>query len=177
MFDFEYEILDSGVPAGTARVTRDGLYWDVEAECAAGGERIVRVYASGGGRCVNLGVLMPEDGRLRLHRRVSGGVFCFDADTCLSTQRETDWAPFSGTVEGVELDDALRRGRRLAVPCEPEHPFALMEYFRRFRIEPVGGRPYWTAELDESGAHLAAAPEKEVDNSTNCDKIATASGI
>lgn len=176
-----YDIYEDGCVIGHAALTREGLYWHIDArcdaQCAAHGDRIVRIFAHTAGGCVNLGVLLPEDGALRLVRRIAADSVTFDEQTRLSTSREAQWQPFSGTVEGIALSGALRRGRTLAVLCEPAQPFVLMPFFRVFCIRPIGGRQYWMAELDETGCHLAglaALEEKMVDNGTDCDKISSA---
>ena len=179
MFEFEYEILDPFGAVGRAQVKKDGLYWQISAECPVKCERIVRVYAINAGISVNLGVLMPEDGALRLNRRIAQEVFTFTPDTVLSTKKteanQDGWRPFSGTVEGTKITGALRRGNALAIACDGKASFALMAHFACFHIGTIDAQPYWMAELDESGEKLLNAVEFGVDNGAKCDKISTVS--
>ena len=65
----EYTVFDRGAAVGSASAERRGLYWHIAAECRMETDRIVRLYAHDGEKNVRLGVLMPEDGALRLERR------------------------------------------------------------------------------------------------------------
>lgn len=179
MFEFEYEILDPSGAIGRAQVQKDGLYWQISAECPVKCERIIRVYAINADTSVNLGVLMPENGALRLNRRIAQEVFTFAPDTVLSTRKpeanRDGWRSFSGIVEETEITCALRRGSTLAIACDGKTPFALMAHFARFHIATIDGQPYWMAELDESGEKLLDAAEFGVDNGEKCDKISSVS--
>ena len=56
--------------AGALTVTRDGLYTVLETE-APHGSGLVRLWAHGGGKSAYLGVMEPQNGGLRLRRRLS----------------------------------------------------------------------------------------------------------
>ena len=56
--------------AGALAVTRDGLYTVLEIEAQHGGG-LVRLWAHGGGKSAYLGVMEPQNGGLRLRRRLS----------------------------------------------------------------------------------------------------------
>ena len=56
--------------AGALTVTRDGLYTVLETEAPHGGG-LVRLWAHGGGKSAYLGVMEPQNGGLRLRRRLS----------------------------------------------------------------------------------------------------------
>lgn len=173
-----YAIYHDNAKIGSAQVRREGLYWRVCASCALRGERVLRVYAHNGETCVNLGVLIPEEGELRLMRRVSAERVRFDENTRLSTEKGSRWRAFSGTVEDTAVNGALLRGRTLAIPCEDARPFALMAHFGRFTIGTIDGKSHWCAELDASLTRLAppkAENEKTVDNVAEYDRISTVS--
>ena len=56
--------------AGALTVTRDGLYTVLEIEAQHSGG-LVRLWAHGGGKSAYLGVMEPQNGGLRLRRRLS----------------------------------------------------------------------------------------------------------
>lgn len=69
--DFQEHIISDGERGvGRLRLRRDGLYTLLEASAEAGGD-ITRLYVCGGGKCVCLGVMLPEEGGVTLRRRLS----------------------------------------------------------------------------------------------------------
>lgn len=173
-----YAIYQDNTKIGSAQVRREGLYWHIRASCALRGERVLRIYAYNGENCVNLGVLIPEEGELRLTRRISAERVHFDENTRISTEKGREWRAFSGAVEDTQISGALLRGRILAVPCEDNKPFALMAHFGYFTIASINGKSHWCALLDESLTRLApptAEKEKTVDNVAEYDRISTVS--
>lgn len=85
MEELEYEIRKENAVIGRARAERQGLYWRVTAEAELETDRIVRLYAHGEGKSMNLGVLLPEGETLRLCRRIPVSAFSFAPDTCITT--------------------------------------------------------------------------------------------
>ena len=67
-FGLEYE----GEPCGKARVCQKGLYMTVDCDCSPVTDQVVRVYLPTEGEPCCLGVLAPEDRRLRLKPASSG---------------------------------------------------------------------------------------------------------
>ena len=86
----EYTVFDRGAAVGSASAERRGLYWHIAAECRMETERIVRLYAHDGEKRVRLGVLMPEDGALRLERRLAADAFSFTPQTRVTTSPDTE---------------------------------------------------------------------------------------
>jgi len=85
MEQLNYAIRKEQTVIGSACAERQGLYWRVTAEAAAEPDGIVRIYAHDGENSMNLGVLMPEAGRLRLSRRIPASAFSFTPDTRITT--------------------------------------------------------------------------------------------
>lgn len=107
MEQLNYAIRKEQTVIGSACAERQGLYWRVTAEAAAEPDGIVRIYAHDGENSMNLGVLMPEAGRLRLSRRIPASAFSFTPDTRITTGPDAPktadgegWEPFSGDVLG-----------------------------------------------------------------------------
>ena len=67
----ELPLFIGGSEAGTLRVTQSGLYTLMETGLDGGAERLIRLWAHGGGRSACLGVMQPRDGGLWLSRRFS----------------------------------------------------------------------------------------------------------
>lgn len=65
-----YPIFIDGAQTGEVRVSRDGLFWLFDARCDER-EELVRLSVFGGGEEGYLGLLSPEDGALRLKKRLS----------------------------------------------------------------------------------------------------------
>ena len=100
MEQLNYAIRKEQTVIGSACAERQGLYWRVTAEAAAEPDCIVRLYAHDGENSMNLGVLMPEAGRLRLSRRIPASAFSFTPDTRITTGPDapkTDGSRFPGT--------------------------------------------------------------------------------
>lgn len=78
-----YPVYIGETERGKVRISREGLYTLIEADCAES-PGIIRLYACGKSGCTRLGVLCPEDGRLRLKKRLSAfqlRSFPHDADS------------------------------------------------------------------------------------------------
>lgn len=66
----EFPIMDGGRAVGTLQLRQDGLYTVLTAAAENTG-CLTRLYLSGGGETVCLGVMTPIDGRLTLTRRLT----------------------------------------------------------------------------------------------------------
>lgn len=176
----EYTVFDRGAAVGSASAERRGLYWNIAAECRMETERIVRLYAHDGEKNVRLGVLMPEDGALRLERRLAADVFSFTPQTRVTTSPDTEpaaperpaekeaaeaaaepeqtawaaWEPFSGRILDCPVENArLRRtedGAELDMDYEPGREFPLMPLFCFCTLEELDGALRWRMKLDEN---------------------------
>ena len=176
----EYTVFDRGAAVGSASAERRGLYWHIAAECRMETDRIVRLYAHDGEKNVRLGVLMPEDGALRLERRLAADVFSFTPQTRVTTSPDTEqaaperpaekeaaeaaaepeqtawaaWEPFSGQILDCPVENArLRRtedGAELDMDYEPGREFPLMPLFSFCTLEELDGALRWRMKLDEN---------------------------
>ena len=147
----ELKVFHGDQIVGKANVVKDGLYWRIDAVCTIEGTDVHRLWAHDETGTVRLGVLIPEDGCLRLSKKMPAGTICFTRHTVISTQ-EMHLPPFQGsigdhTVEGAYLLESDSR-RTLCVPYT-DAPFLLMEYICFFRLEQHNGRLFWMTELDE----------------------------
>ena len=193
MEKLEYEIRDKENVVGRACAERQGLYWRVEAEAALQTDRIVRLYAHNGGESMRIGVLLPEDGTLRLHRRIPASTFSFDGCTYISTSPDAEreappepsdaagktrteadggggWKAFSGTVMGYPAEGMQRRrgnGTELAIAYEPGKEFALMPLFCYCALRQVQGRLCWVLLLDADGKPIHAEQKKPLTSAEN----------
>ena len=166
----EYTVFDRGAAVGSASAERRGLYWHIAAECRMETERIVRLYAHDGEKNVRLGVLMPEDGALRLERRLAADAFSFTPQTRVTTSPDAEpaaperpaekeaaeaaWEPFSGRILDCPVENArLRRtedGAELDMDYEPGREFPLMPLFCFCTLEELDGALRWRMKLDEN---------------------------
>lgn len=176
----EYTVFDRGAAVGSASAERRGLYWHIAAECRMETDRIVRLYAHDGEKNVRLGVLMPEDGALRLERRLAADAFSFTPQTRVTTSPDTEpaaperpakkeaaeaaaepeqtawaaWEPFSGRILDCPVENArLRRtenGAELDMDYEPGREFPLMPLFCFCTLEELDGALRWRMKLDEN---------------------------
>lgn len=166
----EYTVFDRGAAVGSASAERRGLYWHIAAECRMETDRIVRLYAHDGEKCVRLGVLMPEGGALRLERRLAADAFSFTPQTRVTTSPDTEpaaperpaekeaagavWEPFSGRILDCPVENArLRRtenGAELDMDYEPGREFPLMPLFCFCTLEELDGALRWRMKLDEN---------------------------
>lgn len=67
----ELPLMIAGEERGSLRLTREGLYTVLEAELPGVTDRLVRLWAHGGGESAYLGVMQPRSGGLWLCRRLS----------------------------------------------------------------------------------------------------------
>lgn len=147
-----YPILRQGKKVGTLSAQKNGLYWDILAECEEHGQPL-RLYARNGQNAAfRLGIPIPYEGRLRLQSSVPQTSFCFCGDT------EIFLGPPPLLICGAELPDAElgtdEKGRFLLVPYEPSEPFRLMERVCFFTILQKDGKRYWFCRLDEKNTPI-----------------------
>ncbi|MBQ1264819.1 MAG: hypothetical protein IIY04_05305 [Oscillospiraceae bacterium] len=145
-------IMHEGMRVGTAQISQEGLYWNVDCACIIDSKDVHRLWAHTKKDAVRLGVLMPEGLQLRLTKRLPVSAVCF-TEECVITTEQSQLPPFCGKVGDYEIEDAYlleNDGKRtLCIPYRNE-AFLLMEYICFFRLEHHGGRRFWMAELDET---------------------------
>lgn len=118
-----YEILMGGKRIGTAKITRQGLYYGFDCRCRLSGDIMCRITVTCGGKTCSLGIPVPE-----------GDVFA------LRTK-----LPVKQLGEGVPQFQLQPKHRPVGgefVPISPEEPFAylsrLTEAFLEIRDGKVG---------------------------------------
>ena len=116
-----------GVRDGTLQAKRDGLYWEICAECSCDWTFPIRLLAETDGVRVTLGVPMPEAGRLRLQTRLSDRSCHFTEQTCILTDQYTQPPAQPEPLE----------------PFEPEQPFEHISDFSVMHVVEQDGKAYW----------------------------------
>ena len=128
----EYPVVLDGHPVGSCTIEDLGLYWRVSCHCQYVSDQVERLYS---GKKA-LGVLIPEEVGLGLHRRLSkkatpelppqNGVF--------SLRALTEAEPWEGNVLGYDLHGILVEDYLLfpyqsdrPCPCEPLFCFFFIE--------------------------------------------------
>lgn len=113
-----YQILMGGKEVGTAKVTRQGLYYSFDCRCALSGEVICRVTVTCGEKTHSLGIPVPEGGAFVLRTRLPVKQL---GEGQLGFQAQPNHRPVAG----------------LFVPISPEEPFGylsrLQDAFLEFR--------------------------------------------
>lgn len=186
----EYPFLIEGVQRGVLTVTREEGRTVFRAACSDDGRGVYRGAAAGTLGRLALGVLIPENGKLRAERSLTKEALALEGigevlrgEGWLSYRfpsRDEEvpegWRP-AGHVAGLFRDPVLSsaaehlsgalikeaRGRRyLAVPWRPEMPFALTPLFCFADIRPVGKERHAVFVLDGGGRPLMEKlPEEE----------------
>lgn len=158
----EYTVFDGTRPFGSASAEKNGLYWDIRASCSRIRGGVIRLYAAEGEKCVNLGVLLPEQQSMALHKRIAAKEFAFTEHTEISTAEPVQLRPFSGQILDLAVEGAALReengNRTILIPVEPEKEFPLMPLCCFFRIESFHGRRWWMLDLDAENRPLGMKP-------------------
>ena len=139
----KYEI--EAVSSGTLTATRDGLYWDVSAQCSRDWDYPIRLLAETETGTVTLGVPQPEDGELRLRTRISDRSCHFTDRTRITTDQRPKPEP--------ETDPEPQPAEPELFPFEPEKPFERISEFSVMDVVEQDGKLYWKAP--------ASSPEPE----------------
>ena len=139
----DFPVVSAGRTVGNCSVKEDNLYWELDCVCSCQNKKIDRLYC--GSR--NLGVLLPENDQLVLHRRISKssvpeippitGVF--------SLEPIQGSIPWNGELAGIDcrgilLGDELLfpYEKTMPCPCEPLFCFfAIRDGFWRIPAEIV----------------------------------------
>ena len=135
----KYEI--EAVSSGSLTAARDGLYWDVSAQCSRDWDYPIRLLAETEAGTVTLGVPQPEEGELRLRTRISDRCCHFTDRTRITTDQKPE------QEEEPEPEQEL-------LPFEPEKPFDRISEFSVMDVVEQDGTLYWKAP--------ASSPEPEL---------------
>ena len=133
----KYEI--EAVSSGSLTAARDGLYWDVSAQCSRDWDYPIRLLAETETGIVTLGVPQPEDGELRLRTRISDRSCHFTDRTRITTDQRPKPEP--------ETDPEPQPAEPELFPFEPEKPFERISEFSVMDVVEQDGKLYWKAPV------------------------------
>lgn len=138
----EYPVYHGEKAVGGVSLVRDGLYYALSADCEDFSPGIWRVWGVNGLQAYCLGVLAPEEGRLRLRRRLSAHALPKLPKTFLAGRGEDGWLPWRGALTGEECCAGYVRedGSALAVPFSRELPLAVFEHAPELKPVTVCGK-------------------------------------
>ena len=138
----KYEI--EAVSSGLLTATRDGLYWDVSAQCSRDWDYPIRLLAETETGTVTLGVPQPEEGELRLRTRISDRSCHFTDRTRITTDQRPE------PEEEPEQEPQQPEEPEL-LPFEPEKPFDRISEFSVMDVVEQDGNLYWKAPASSPG--------------------------
>ena len=133
----KYEI--EAVSSGSLTAARDGLYWDVSAQCSRDWDYPIRLLAETETGTVTLGVPQPEDGELRLRTRISDRSCHFTDRTRITTDQRPKPEP--------ETDPEPQPAEPELFPFEPEKPFERISECSVMDVVEQDGKLYWKAPV------------------------------
>ena len=133
----KYEI--EAVSSGSLTAARDGLYWDVSAQCSRDWDYPIRLLAETETGTVTLGVPQPEDSELRLRTRISDRSCHFTDRTRITTDQRPKPEP--------ETDPEPQPAEPELFPFEPEKPFERISEFSVMDVVEQDGKLYWKAPV------------------------------
>ena len=143
----KYEI--EAVSSGSLTAARDGLYWDVSAQCSRDWDYPIRLLAETETGTVTLGVPQPEDGELRLRTRISDRSCHFTDRTRITTDQRPKPEP--------ETDPEPQPAEPELFPFEPERPFERISEFSVMDVVEQDGKLYWKAPASSPGPEPQAS--------------------
>ena len=143
----KYEI--EAVSSGSLTAARDGLYWDVSAQCSRDWDYPIRLLAETETGTVTLGVPQPEDGELRLRTRISDRSCHFTDRTRITTDQRPKPEP--------ETDPEPQPAEPELFPFEPEKPFERISEFSVMDVVEQDGKLYWKAPVSSPGPEPQAS--------------------
>lgn len=141
-----------GVSCGEASLQQEGLYCNICLKAAMVTREVIRAYFDDGEKC--LGVLIPENGKLCLCRRVPmSQLKGLRLEEITIGTRETEWAPWSGTVFDCDVTDAISKldgkKRIIAMPFSTEEEFPHIQLFSICTPITVHNRQYLALTVEE----------------------------
>lgn len=113
---------------GEARVSRQGLYYDIRCACKCCGDSAVRAVVQCGDQKADLGILVPE-----------GNVYAASTRIAVSKLGTGFFRFFVQSKHGTE--------QQPLVPIKPEEPFAYISQLENIRLQKENGRLY--AQIQE----------------------------
>lgn len=152
-----YDITHEGVPVGTARMEKQGLYYVFSCRCRLPEEGLYRIHAINGDAREDLGICIPVDGAFGMdkkipQKRIGEGMLTFElvpkdwkpqpviVEQELITEEitpEEEMQPESETVLPEPEEEILRPvvDEEIFVPVSEEEPFEHLDKLEDARME------------------------------------------
>ena len=147
-----------GAEAGAVKMSRQGLYWKVEAETDLRSGEMLRAYVRTRAGEEPLGVMVPQRGKLRASRMIPASRFAPEQVVRCEARRmggEEQWTPWSGEIQGYPVEQAKTRQigkiQEVAIPYRTDAPFPMVPLFCFFHLQTIDEEPYLVIRLDEAG--------------------------
>ena len=127
----EYQVQYYGRQVGTAEITQQGLYHQIACKLSLPYDAIYRVYVSGSGKQLELGVCVPDGEYFVLNKRVPG-------------KRLIGFGKLSVFVDDDKVSAAKNR-----IPVSNSEPFEQLHKLRNGRFQWDGGAGFIILESVE----------------------------
>ena len=123
-----------GQECGRAEIQKQGLYYVFTCRCRQVSDAVTRAVLLCSGKSVPLGVLIPEQGKLCLKKRLSQSQIGSGAfETITLSGPEGEWQPWEGMVFDRAVSGAVSKVegayRKVAIPFSPEEPYPYLAFF------------------------------------------------
>ncbi len=116
-----YKIMLGDCCAGTAQVSREGLYYRIQCRCQLSGEVMYKIMASFGETQIDLGICVPKGDKFVLEKRIP-------AKQIGEGHIEFSLVPRHLSVQG------------LFIPIRAEEPFAYLQHLENAYLEARNGQ-------------------------------------
>ena len=158
----ELTVYERGTPVGTARLERDGLFWNISCEMTDLTEQIRRVYVGTAWDVFYLGI--PDAaGKLTAKRRHLPAEPTF---AVAAPYPRGDWLPWRGTLDGVSVETALlcREDGKIKLLLPSEEAVKFPAWLEKTEKETVFGTEFAMLSLTEDGRLPQEEKEKGEEN-------------
>lgn len=158
----ELTVYERGTPVGTARLERDGIFWNISCEMTDLTEQIRRVYVGTAWDVFYLGI--PDAaGKLTAKRRHLPAEPTF---AVAAPYPRGDWLPWRGTLDGVSVETALlcREDGKIKLLLPSEEAVKFPAWLEKTEKETVFGTEFAMLSLTEDGRLPQEEKEKGEEN-------------
>ena len=158
----ELTVYERGTPVGTARLERDGIFWNISCEMTDLTEQIRRVYVGTAWDVFYLGI--PDAaGKLTAKRRHLPAEPTF---AVAAPYPRGQWLPWRGTLDGVSVVTALlcREDGKIKLLLPSEEAVKFPAWLEKTEKETVFGTEFAMLSLTEDGRLPQEEKEKGEEN-------------
>ena len=158
----ELTVYERGTPVGTARLERDGIFWNISCEMTDLTEQIRRVYVGTAWDVFYLGI--PDAaGKLTAKRRHLPAEPTF---AVAAPYPRGQWLPWRGTLDGVSVETALfcREDGKIKLLLPSEEAVKFPAWLEKTEKETVFGTKFAMLSLTEDGRLPQEEKEKGEEN-------------